>query len=291
MEQYYSVKEGQGCREKSQNKLYKIGMFAGVNRVTIKALRYYDEQGLLRPAYVEEENGYRYYFLSQAADLHHIIALRDMGFSIDEIKKIQGGKSERDLLLAKKNQIIREIGELTVKLASVESYLADDQDGPLAHVLIKSIPEMKVAVMRTLIETYDVLFTLMPSMGEEMERLGCVCAMPEYCFTNYPEPGYKEEQILIEACEAVTEYCEESDLIKFKTFPEIKEAACIFHKGAYEFLPKSYARVLKYIEENGYEICGSIRESYIDGAWNKEDPGEWLSEIQIPVRKERIAVL
>ena len=43
--------------------------------------------------------------------------------------------------------------------------------------------------------------------------------------------------------------------------------------------------LLKYIEDNGYEICGNIRESYIDGVWNKESEEEWLSEIQIPVRK------
>ena len=47
----------------------------------------------------------------------------------------------------------------------------------------------------------------------------------------------------------------------------------------------SYERVLKYVEDNGYEIVGAIRESYIDGVWNKEDESEWLTEIQVPVRK------
>lgn len=49
-------------------------------------------------------------------------------------------------------------------------------------------------------------------------------------------------------------------------------------------LHKSYAMLLQYIEENGYEICGNIRESYIDGVWNKETEKEWLTEIQIPVK-------
>ena len=43
--------------------------------------------------------------------------------------------------------------------------------------------------------------------------------------------------------------------------------------------------IRQYIEENHYEICGPIRESYIDGVWNKDSADEWLSEIQIPVRK------
>ena len=49
-----------------------------------------------------------------------------------------------------------------------------------------------------------------------------------------------------------------------------KQAACIFHKGSYDTFHKSYAVILEYIEENGYEICGNIREVYIDGVWNKE---------------------
>lgn len=55
-------------------------------------------------------------------------------------------------------------------------------------------------------------------------------------------------------------------------------------KGSYNTLHNSYAMLLQYIEENGYEICGSIRESYIDGVWNKETENEWLTEIQIPVK-------
>ena len=123
----------------------------------------------------------------------------------------------------------------------------------------------------------------MPEMGAEMERLGCECALPEYCFTHYLEPVFKEEHILIETCEAVTEKKEDSALVKFRELPEIT-AACIFHKGSYDNFPETYAAILRFIEENGYEICGNIRENYIDGIWNKDREEDWLSEIQIPVR-------
>ena len=52
---------------------------------------------------------------------------------------------------------------------------------------------------------------------------------------------------------------------------------------AYNSLSSSYEIVLKYVEDNGYKIIGPIRESYIDGIWNKEDESEWLTEIQIPI--------
>lgn len=65
------------CEEKEVNShLYKIGMFAQMNHVTIKTLRFYEEQGLLTPAYVDRENGYRYYTMDQMAVLHRITALK-----------------------------------------------------------------------------------------------------------------------------------------------------------------------------------------------------------------------
>ena len=69
----------------------------------------------------------------------------------------------------------------------------------------------------------------------------------------------------------------------FRTLPEI-QADCIFNRGSYGTLPEYYESVLKYIEENGYEIAGAIRESYIDGVWNQEEESGWLTEIQVPVR-------
>lgn len=273
-----------GCEVKEQPALYKIGMFASMNHVTIKALRYYEEQKLLEPAYVDEENGYRYYTASQIAELHRILALRGMDFSIADIRKILGGKEERKLLLEKKQEILKEIANMTAKLAQVESYLSMEDAWLSKPVLVKKLPEVFVCSMQRRIESYDALFEIMPQMGEEMERLECICAEPAYCFTNYLESGFKESDILVEICEAVTELKENSDKVEFKVLPEV-DAACIFHKGSYDRFHESYAVVLEYIEENGYEVCGNIRESYIDGVWNKDNPEEWLTEIQVPVRK------
>ena len=68
--------------------MYKIGMFSKHGKVTVKTLRHYDEAGLLKPAYIDEETGYRYYTTDQLSQLHEIIALRQMGFSIPEIRSI-----------------------------------------------------------------------------------------------------------------------------------------------------------------------------------------------------------
>lgn len=88
----------------------------------------------------------------------------------------------------------------------------------------------------------------------------------------------------MELCESVTECKDNIGELHFKSMPKI-QAASLFHRGSYNTLAASYESVLKYVEDNGYEIAGAIRERYIDGVWNKENESEWLTEIQVPIKK------
>ena len=281
--------EHRPCEEKTGDTLYKIGMFAAMNHVTVKTLRFYEEQGLLMPELIHPETGYRYYTLSQMAVLHRVTALKLAGFTLEEIARINSGADEKAVLLKKKSELITKVSDLTRQIAVVDGYLSKEKTGLSAPVLIKTIPETTVAYMRIRLESYDCLFDRMPEMGALMEQSGCECALPEYCFTYYPEPGYKESDIPVEICEAVAEAKTEVGDLKFKTLPQI-QAACVFHKGSYRTFSESYETALRYIEENGYEIAGEIRESYIDGVWNKDDESQWLSEIQVPVRKKQNSI-
>ena len=277
--------EHQSCEGRSNDTLYKIGMFAAMNHVTVKALRFYEEQGLLMPALIHPETGYRYYTLSQMAVLHQITALKLAGFTLEEIADINSGADEEAVLLKKKAELLAKISDLTRQIAVVDGYLSKKKTRLSTPVLVKTIPETTVACMRIRLDSYDCLFDRMPEMGALMEKAGCSCALPEYCFTNYLEPGYKDGDILVEICESVVAAKKETGELRFKTLPEI-QAACVFHKGSYRTFSESYETVLRYIEENGYEIAGEIRESYIDGVWNQDDESEWLSEIQVPVRRK-----
>ena len=276
--------EHRPCEERTGDTLYKIGMFAAMNHMTVKTLRFYEEQGLLMPALIHPETGYRYYTLSQMAVLHQISALKQAGFTLEEIAHINAGADEEAVLLKKKAELLAKIADLTRQIAVVDGYLSKKKTGLSAPVLIKTIPQTTVAFMRIRLESYDCLFDRMPEMGALMEKAGCECALPEYCFTAYPEAGYKDADILVDICESVVAAKKENGNLRFKTLPEI-QAACVFHKGSYRTFAESYETVLRYIEENGYEIAGEIRESYIDGVWNKDDESLWLSEIQVPVRK------
>lgn len=272
--------------ENQEDYLYRIGMFAQINHITVKTLRFYEEQGLLEPAYIDMETGYRYYKMAQIEMIHRILALKEAGFKIEDIKQLNRAQDKTAFILQKKNEILKKMAELTLQLSKLEGYLTKDSTTLTSPVRIKKIPKVRCAVMESRIESYDELFEKMPKMGAAMEKAGCECLIPEYCFTNYLENGYQEDNVLIETCEAISKMERHVEGLYDKEFPEI-EAACIFHKGSYNDFSVTYASILKYIEENQLEICGPIRESYIDGVWNKDSKEEWLSEIQIPVRQRK----
>lgn len=280
--------ENHTCPIKESPKLYKIGMFAQINRITIKALRYYDDVGLLHPEMVNEENGYRYYTSAQLPRLHKILALREMDFSIEQIKQILEGASEETMLLRKRSECMKQLSNITMKLASIDSYLSGNYLKSDCRVVMKSLPAVKIAYMHVNLTSYSDLLYQMPYMGMEMEKVGCECAEPDYCFNIYYDESYQEENINVDICEAVTQLKEDNEKLKFKELPEVELAACLLHKGSYHLLSKTYQAVVGFIEESGYEIDGKPRESYIDGIWNKDSEEEWLTEIQFPVRKIKV---
>lgn len=272
--------------------MYSIGMFSKIYQVTPKTLRHYDEVGLLTPSYVDDVTGYRYYEHAQSRRLRRILDFKRMGFGLIEIMEIidlaPGSDALAQRMEQKKRETAEKIGEEKRRLERIGNFLRCGTGETMQEykVVIKNIPECTVAYMRRVIPNYDALFELMPNvMGPEMERLGCECALPAYCFNVYLDAEHKETDLDMELCEAVTEAKEDSELVQFKTIPEIPQAACFSHYGGYNTLHTGYVYAAEWIEQNGYELVGSPRESYIDGIWNKETEAEWRTELQFPVRK------
>ena len=81
---------------------------------------------------------------------------------------------------------------LLTMIAIIDAYLLDETSSLRTPVLIKMLPACKVAASEKVIDSYDDLFEAMPEMGAEMRRVGCECALPEYCFTQYLEQGQRE---------------------------------------------------------------------------------------------------
>jgi DNA-binding transcriptional MerR regulator len=268
--------------------MYQIGLFSKINHITTKTLRHYDEIGLLKPDYVDYITGYRFYTNDQLPRLHQILALKQLGLSLGEIKDIiENSASIEVFLKIKERELIKSISTEKHRLKQVKTWIGYVKgENPMNYSpIIKKLPHAIIASMRTIVPSYNTYFDIVPKMGEEMIRQGAVCKEdPEYCFTIYHDGEYKESDIDVEICEAVVKACEDTDKIKFKEISEVPAAACVLHKGPYSTIREAYAFIFKWIKDNNYEVIDKPRESYIDGIWNKEDEDEWLTELQVPVK-------
>lgn len=269
--------------------MYRIGMFSKLGRVTIKTLRHYDEVGLLAPAHVDDENGYRYYTTDQLFRLGEIMLLRQMGFSIPEIIDIVSGHNITMILEQRKAELISEQTRAADRLFLLENYILEQKEGhPMNYqAVIKDLPAFTVYSAKCVVPNYAALNEIMPALGEKVAKAnpGIKCVEPGYCFNAYLDGEYRDTDINVEICEAVISRGKDGDGIVFKDIPATTVVS-VLHKGAYDNLGKAYAYAVEWVEQNGYRITDNLRESYIDGIWNKESAEDWLTEIQVPVEKK-----
>ena len=270
----------------------KIGEFSQMMQVTVKTLRHYEQKGLLLPDEVDEWTGYRYYSLDQMQKLQSIRDLQRLGFSLDEIKDLYDDVSHTPSvrqLTEKIKKTEQQLKQLIARRIARRNRLLDWRDSrkemkTMEKFSIQSLPEIIVASHREVIPNYAAIGPMCyEKIGPEMQRLGCKCPPPGYCFTIEHNKEYTPTDIDIEYCEQVEEMGTDSAIIQFKRLPAVPKALCMKHVGPYERFYESYTEAFRYMEEQGYKVAGQHRTCYIDGAWNQEDPEKWLSVIQIPI--------
>jgi DNA-binding transcriptional MerR regulator len=267
---------------------FKIGEFSRMMQVTVKTLRHYEKKGLLLPYEVDEWTGYRYYTICQMQKLNAIRQLQRLGFTLEEIKELYEEDSHVpsvEQLTEKINKTEELLKQLMERREQLKEWLeSSKKHNDMERYSIESLPEVIVASHREVISDYGALGMLCyEKIGPEMQRLGCQCPMPGYCFTIEHSEEYSPDSIDIEYCEQVVEMGQNSHIIQFKCLPAVEKALCVKHMGPYERFYETFAEVFQYIEENGYRIIDHPRTCYIDGIWNQEDPEKWLSIIQVPI--------
>lgn len=265
--------------------MYKIGEFSAMSKTTVKALRYYEKEGLLKPIYIDPNNNYRYYETSQLTQISKIISLRQVGISIKDIKKILNGYDIKTILNRRKDEILTNIIDYNIELSKINYLL--EKNNMENEIIIKNIPSYIVYYRDGLIADFSKITDFVLETGNECLKANpnLKCLYPDYCYISYLDGEYKEKNIKIRYAQAVEKFGTETDNIKFmQTKP--MTTVCIYHKGSYNNLRDSYNIILKYIEDNNYEIVDNPRECYIDGCWNKDDENDYLTEIQFPVKSK-----
>ncbi len=269
--------------------MFRIGDFSKFNQVTVKTLRYYDEIGLFKPASVDEFTGYRYYSTKQLPRLNRILALKDLGFSLEQIASMLDDDLPpaeiRGMLKMKQAEIEQNIESESGRLARVEARLRQiEREGkmPAYEIVLKKIEPLKVAAIREVIPNYADIGRLFGILfgyinGQEAHPSG-----PSICI--YYDTEYREKDVDVEATVPVKGQVADGDQVTIRQLPGI-DAASVVHQGSMDGITEAYTALMGWIEANGYQIVGPSREIYLNGPGEGIDPADYVTEIQFPVQK------
>lgn len=130
--------------------MLRIGDFSRLSGVSIKALRHYDDIGLLRPAAIDEDTSYRHYTGSQLVLARRIAALRDLGFSLSEIGETLRGADLQSMLDTKRREIQDDIRTSRQRLRRIDALLEVDA----VDVAILRTPPRPALSIRTVVRSY-----------------------------------------------------------------------------------------------------------------------------------------
>lgn len=263
--------------------MYKIGEFSKITNLSIKALRYYDKEGILNPAKREDENSYRLYGDENFKKASLIKKLRDLQFSISEIKDVllicQDDYDLSFILEQKKEIIEKEIylkQELINKIEASINHSVKEKIIMNYEIQIKEIDEVKVAAIRYQGQ-YD-------ECGEYMGKIFKAARGNAIgkAFNLYYDEGFREVAD-IEVCVPV-KHNVDGDSITCKTLSRIKAITTI-HKGSYDSLGNAYKALFDYATENKIKVVASSREIYLKGPGMifAGNPDKYETEIILPI--------
>jgi DNA-binding transcriptional MerR regulator len=271
--------------------MIKIGNFARLSQVSVVTLRYYDEMDLLKPVRVDTFTGYRFYSADQLPRLNRILALKDLGFSLEQIKLIlaDGLTSEqlRGMLTMQRNEVEKRLADEGERLRRIEARLRQielEDKMPKYDVVIKSTPAMLVASRRVTIPTNDQVPQYLDIAYMEVysyvHQQGAKDTGP--CFTLWHSPSDVYENEDVEAIVPIDRQLQGTDRVQVYELPSTQVAAVV-HQGNFEDFTQGHAAILEWIDANGYQIVGPYREIYIKH--HKDELSNSTTEVQFTVEK------
>lgn len=281
--------------------MLKIGDFSQLGQVSVRTLRHYDEMGLLKPTHIDRFTDYRYYSVEQLSRLNRILALKDLGLSLEQIAHVLNESPTADQLrsifAAKQTEIEQQLLENRAKLERVSARLRHiEQEGKLPdyEVTLKQAEPVTIAASRRVVPTIaDMaaircrLFTDVYAWldGERIHPSG-----PELAV--YHSRSYTEQDIDLEAGVVVPDGADTGrggpTQVTTRQLSNVKEMASVLFQGNFYDVGQSMVALFTWMGENNYSSCGPYREIHLFGRENDlPDVESVVVEMQIPVEKNK----
>jgi DNA-binding transcriptional MerR regulator/effector-binding domain-containing protein len=268
--------------------MFRIGEFSRITGLTVKTLRFYHEKGLLTPAWVDEQTADRYYNGRQADKARVITQLRALEFPLEQIGQMLAGHEDEadvlDFLEKQKALLADKVRQYRAVVVSLEKLIRQEKEARLA--MQNSTFEVGEKVLEPLLVAGIRMKGRYADCGKGFARIGRSLGrnVSGKCFLLHYDSEYREEDADFEACMPLRKGKEAPGI----SVRELPGGRCVWmlHKGPYEELGRSYAKVLEYVKAKGYEIVLPTREVYLKGPGMifRGNPKNYLTEIQMPIR-------
>ncbi|MFE7133524.1 MerR family transcriptional regulator [Streptomyces sp. NPDC057638] len=278
--------------------MFTIGDFARHGQVSPRMLRHYDAIGLLRPAHTDPYTGYRRYSAAQLAPLNRIIALKDLGFTLEQVSRIlrehPAPEELRAMLTLRRAELERTMAETAARLAQVEARLRSiESEGhmPVDEVIVKSVPATRVAELTATAPSFapeDIGAVINPLYAELFRRLEAAGIEPSGPGIAYyedlpataattaaaPEGG---GAVVVHASVTVATERRAGLDVTIVDLPAVERAATIVHRGRMDAVMPSVQALLHWVEQGGHRMRGHTREVNLECPRDKDS---WVTEIQ-----------
>lgn len=280
--------------------MFKIGEFSKLSRVSVRMLRHYDQLGLLKPVQTDSFTNYRYYRADQLPRLNRILALRDLGFSLEQIAGMLDEELSSEQMLGmfklKRAEIEQQMQHEQMRLARLEAQiqLLNRKDVDMYDVVVRNVGAELVASYRAVAEDDDRITSMFDELETYVSRFERARA-DRPPFTIYHDAEYREMDIDAEVTVPLAFAIPGTDVIRvYETLP-VENMACVVHTGSYAALYQAYNALLHWIEANHYRMLGPIREVYlrygaelpfeIPSTYLEDDSNQFVTELQLAVQK------
>ncbi|MFD4866117.1 MerR family transcriptional regulator [Streptomyces sp. NPDC058412] len=276
--------------------MFTIGDFAKHGRVSVRMLRHYDALGLLRPARVDPFTGYRFYAAGQLARLNRVIALKELGFSLDQVATILdervGAEELRGMLRLRQAELESAMAAAAARLVQVEARLRTiESEGtmPADEIVVKSLPPVRLAELTGTAGSFDpqdigpVIGPLYDELCRRVEEAGVVPAGPGTAYYEDAPGADSGSAVLVHAGLPVAASVRAEELggeVRIVTLPGVERAATVVHRGAMDGVLPTAQALARWIDAHGHRSAGYARELTLSCP---EDPDQWVTELQEPL--------
>ena len=271
--------------------MLRIGEFAALSTISIHMLRNYDKIGLLVPQHVDELNGYRYYDKEQLLQANQIIALKSMGFGLDEIKEIVlMQQSEVDTLLQLKLQNkFQELEKIKDQIRQIQVVLNTDKKSEdyALSIVRKTIAPMWVASFRGMIYSYPEEGVLWGKLDKACKNSGIKIREESPAMSVYYGVDENTGMMDVEVQFPLDkEYTAKDKMIIFQISE--REVASVVFKGGYSQIGGINTIVAEWLEKNRLEINGQSFSIYHTSPGNCSDEKAFVTELCFPIKEKNL---